>query len=301
MSANTSQPESEFENIEKIKAILQNAPAPASTPKYATKSSKPRGRPARKGNAPELNNQQCRYILPNELQELISGLITEMREMKASLISVRREFSTLIISVESLKKENESLKQELKQSDLRIKQLEEKAVNEPNVDLKHQLMQSDLRVKELEERADRREKMERAHDIVISSDKISKLPDAYFIRDAIRITSSTLKIPPQYLSQFRCKQIGHENGKKRALFTIPDVNFGKAMFNNARRIKPKGFFINESLIPSRENLFYEARKMKKDSNSKCSIYTSLGEVYGRKHGEADPVHITSAVDILAIL
>ena len=59
--------------------------------------------------------------------------------------------------------------------------------------------------------------------------------------------------------------------------------------------------MNEALIESREQLFFEARKIKSEAEADFYVYTFYGEVYIKKTPTSDPVKINCIADVRALL
>ena len=228
----------------------------------------------------------------HDVRENISQLQHENNLFKQDLNEVHEKIS-------QLQQENNSVKQDLNVKHENICQLQ----RETNF-LKQDFKLSNEKNKALEIRINKLEQRERRDQIVISSPVINSISDTSFQTEMVKLTATTLKLRPETtdtLKKFSFRKIGQEDGKKSALVTIPNQNVKAELFKAARKIRPTNFFVNEALIKERQRLFYEARRIKKETKSNFSVFTFRGDIFIKKTKDSDPVEINFDADILAMV
>ena len=73
------------------------------------------------------------------------------------------------------------------------------------------------------------------------------------------------------------------------------------MFAVARRLRPRGFYVNESLTPERSKFFFDVRSFLRASNTRVIAYTMFGVVHVKRNRESEPVVIKSLEDVKLFL
>ena len=111
----------------------------------------------------------------------------------------------------------------------------------------------------------------------------------------VDLVARTLHIDRRSLSNVSFQKIGIT--RKKALVTAPMYRDRAALFTAAKTVKPRNFFVNECLIESREQLLYEARKLKKEKNKSFRVYSYGGEIYYRKDQNSDPILLKSITQL----
>ena len=141
-------------------------------------------------------------------------------------------------------------------------------------------------IAKLEEQLDEQCQYTRRESLVFSGDQI---PHGKSNEDCIEeVCKLASKIDPELSIAPADVSIAHRLGPKPA--TGPDRrsiiarfvrrNVKYSLLNRARRLKPRGIFVNESLTPMRQTIASVLRKLKKDHPAKISGYsTTDGSIY----------------------
>ncbi len=106
-----------------------------------------------------------------------------------------------------------------------------------------------------------------------------------------RLVSSKLKISENKTARYSYRKLG--KGSQTVLVTVDDLQDRSAIFRAARTIKPDSFFVSESLIHSKQQLFYELRKMKRDSRCFHSVFCFKGQLYIKRNIDGNKILICS--------
>ena len=260
---------------ERLLAALERTSRGALVPKKRR-----RGRPSKKrrmtgAGSPDASSQGTSTIGSplSQVPDLatsdpsISALLTELiREVKEQ----GRRFQELLDEAKSLKETNDSLKRKIKTRDEEI------------VDLR-------FRLENLEQR-------EKQNEVVVSCPSIESMDKENFSQPMVNLLKDKLDMSDDELSQFSFRKIG-----RRALVTVPSAVLRRGVFAAARSRRPRNFFVNESLTPTRSKFFYEVRSFLKTLPDKMITYTMFGVVYIKKNKTSDPVVIKSLDDLKLFL
>ncbi len=106
-----------------------------------------------------------------------------------------------------------------------------------------------------------------------------------------KLVSSKLKISENKTARYSYRKLG--KGSNTVLVTVPDLQDRSAIFRAARSIKPDVFFVSESLIRSKQQLFYELHKMKRDSRCFYSVFCVKGQLYIKRNIDGNKILIRS--------
>ena len=170
------------------------------------------------------------------------------------------------------------------------------AIEEVNAKLLDSNRNKDKKIAELESRVDTLEQHAKKGQVIVSSPAISSLGEENF-QDVIRgMLASKLRLSQNVLDRFSIRRIGAE-GKRRALVTTKTDEDRLSIFAAARTIKPTDFYINESLTRTRDQLYYDVRMHKKNTNGNYSVYTFHGNIFIRKDSNSKPVLIKTMDDL----
>ena len=262
----TSLVDPETSQIERLAKVLQNAPAAR---RKSTRNRK--GKPSATASKAAASNGGTDDAESLDVAEILQSFLESMRAHEANLKKLDVKLTKVLTTVESLQTENKNLKEVISKKDDRINKLQ-------------------LRV-------DKLKKKDRADKVIVSCAAISNMSDANFKVEMSRLLSRKLKLAPAICKKFYYRKIG-KPGKKRALIQIPDRKDRKSVFTAARTERPPDLFVNEALIESREQLYYETRQKKRETESTFSIFTISGDVYVKlRDSTSDPVRIDCIEDV----
>ncbi len=76
------------------------------------------------------------------------------------------------------------------------------------------------------------------------------------------LVSPKFRIAKEKPSKFSYQKLG--KGQNMVVVTVSGLQNHSTILTAARKIQPEVFFMNESLVPSRQKLLYELLKMKRD-------------------------------------
>ena len=127
------------------------------------------------------------------------------------------------------------------------------------------------------------EQKERGKEIIISDPSITVSSEG-FQEKVKAIMQNKLKLYHKTLDKLKVRKIGPAD-KPKALIIMENLEEKIEIFRVAKEKRPNNFYVNESLIPCRRNLFFECRKIKKEMNLTVSVYTYDGEIFCKKFGE----------------
>ncbi len=205
------------------------------------------------------------------LVDVLNGILQQISLMRIEMISSNKRFDCALTKISNLEKENGSLKS--------------------------QMATNDGKISELESRCDRLENQSRLNEVIVTGAAVSS--EGENLKDSmVDLLSNTLKIPRSKLQKYDFKKIGR--GSNTVAVKVPDKSDKIAMFSAARLLKPQHLFVNESLIKSRRDLFYELRKMKRESiaagqRTFHSVFSLKGEIFIRK-----TEHSTNIIQVRSI-
>jgi len=156
-------------------------------------------------------------------------------------------------------------------------------LEEENSSLKKSLQYANTRIDELRLRIDSIEQNERRNQVVISDPSIPSSREGF--TDKIKkLIQDKLNLGHELINSLKIRRFGSEN-RPKALITAQNDCDKVEIIKTTRMKRPTEFYANEYLIPSRSQLLFECRKLKRDFNLEISVYTYGGEVFFKKAGE----------------
>jgi exosome complex exonuclease DIS3/RRP44 len=178
----------------------------------------------------------------------------------------------------------------------------EKKVSELNKELSKKNKKIDdyeIRLLKLEEKNDNKKQVKRENELImIGSGVKTDSPNleestAKFIKDVLEVPSA---------EHFKYKKIV---GKSKSFIKIivPSTKDKIALLQASRIKRPSNIFINESLTKQRQELLYNARKMKREAknadntNIFFSVFTFRGDIYIKKSKDGEKVLVKNIIDL----
>ena len=229
-------------------------------------------RKKRKMSPPKDNSNQLSQgnDLFNELINEIKGLRSDIHVIKTKLTSIETTLTTFDTRLMALENENKLLRDELL--------IKDKQMTEFRYDI------------------DSIEQKSKQFEVIISSPEIASLNEAVFKDEMIELAKKKLKLSENFLSRFSFRRIG-KDGDWRALLTASNIENRNELLKTAKTVRPLNFYVSECLIKARQELYYNARKFKKDNNLELSIYTYYGEIFVKRNKTDKPRKVKSKLDI----
>lgn len=213
--------------------------------------------------------------------EILIQLLSEIKGLRADIAKIDNRLNNIdahLVAVDNrlndLENENHQLKGKLKENDRQIK------------DLNYKFESVEQREKHLE--------------LIVSSPEVTSLSEAAFQGGVIQIMKDKLKLSADFLSRFSYRRIG-KDGKWRALLTAQNYQDRIEIFQTTRRMKPANFYVNESLIKTREDLHYKVRQFRKNNNLNFSDYSFKGEIFIKINKTGKPMKIRDISEIAGLL
>ena len=274
--------------------ILKDAPMPRgkSYPRVLTNTRKSNNNKKRKISPSGDNNtgQTDQVSHPNQgFNDAFSEILNEIKELRQDTNDLRQE-----------------LRQDTSRIDNRLENIERSLViaenklitlEKDNKCLRDNLEKKDKEIQELKYRVDSIEQRERRFQLVVSSPEILSLGEDNFKDRVVEMLVAKLRLTKDYLdSRFSVRRIGKEDNR-RALLTASSLEDKINLIKTTRKEKPNGLFMGDSLIKSREDLFYNIRKYRRDNKLKFSAFSFKGDIYIKKEEEDEPVCIRSKNEI----
>lgn len=206
----------------------------------------------------------------NAILEEMKGIRGDIAEVKVDVAEINGKFDAFEERIMALERENCILKNELKKKDVQLC--------------------------DMSDRIDGVEQRERHLEIVVSSPDLSSLSEDNFKDSFVALAAGKLQLSRDFLSRFSVRRVGRE-GRRRALLLAPSHGDRSELFAAARTVRPANFYVSDSLIKSREDLFYEIRKYKRDNNLHFSAYSYRGEIYCKRNQNSNPVKVKSVDEV----
>ena len=206
-----------------------------------------------------------------ELLTEIKGLRNDVSKMQTQLSTIETTLASFDMRINSLEKENQSLKKQLNYRDVEMNKLH------------YKIDSIDQRGKQLE--------------LIVSSPEVPSSSEETFKDEMKGLLKNKLKITDNFLSRLSFRRIG-QDGQRKALITAANLDDKIELLKTARLLKPPNFYVTESLIKARNELFYNVRKFKKDNNLTYLAYSFHGEIYVKFSKNGQPLKVTVFSDIV---
>ena len=87
-----------------------------------------------------------------------------------------------------------------------------------------------------------------------------------------------------------CKKLVSKNGKNSVLMTFSDMSVREQIFSKILQLKEDGLYANEYLSKHNDQLLYELRKLKRESNKDFKVFSRGGIPCYRFPGQNESVH-----------
>ena len=280
------------ENSAELIKVLQNVKVPGRGRKgrarggTSNRAGSGRGKQAKKRKVSPLNDS----ITSNMEENINNDKLTE----NEILIQLLGEIKGLRTDIAKIDTRLNKIEDHLLAIDTRINDLERE-----NVDFKEKLKEKEKQIKELHYKFESYEQREKQLELIISSPGVTSSSEATFKGNVIKLMKDKLKLSEDFLSRFSYRRIG-QDGKWRALLKAQNYQDRIEIFQTTRLMKPTQFFVNESLIKSREDLHYRVRKYKKDNNLHYSNYSFKGEIFIKMNKTGQPIRIQDMSDIVKL-
>ncbi len=145
-----------------------------------------------------------------------------------------------------------------------------------NAELRNRSVIQEEKIVSLDQRVDDMEQRTKNDEIIISGSSVNA-DSNNLIRDMSNLICDELKISPEIVKSLSFRKIG--KGNHSVLANVPVSSVRSAFFIAARTLKPRNLYINESLIPSRDKLLYDLRKLKREQKCFHSVFSLFGKMY----------------------
>lgn len=249
------------------------------------KSSRGRGS-GRAGRAKVTASRKNRASLENDLsadvsvnEDILRGMMEEMKGIRGDLAAVLTKVTNLDTKFNEMEKRLSSLETE-------------------NRTLKDNLKMKDVELRDLGGRMDNIEQQGKSLEVIVSSPDLSALSEINFKENFVALSAGKLRLSNEFLNRFSVRRVG-KDGRMKALLRAPDHKARSELFTAARTVKPDRYYVNDSLIKSRDDLFYKIRKFKRDNNLNFSVYSFKGDICCKRDRESNSVKVHSIEEVIA--
>lgn len=185
----------------------------------------------------------------------------------------------LTLEVRNTNAKIDALSERLNGLDLRIGDLESKQVISSR-----QFSRLSQRLDEVEIRMDDCEQRDRKLNMVLYGESFDSSLDSAS-EDIVGFLKEKIGLSPEEVTGVSLSKLG--KGHKTFLLRVRSFELKSKLFREFKRVKPRGVYLNESLIPSRANIFRVLRERKKLGLIN-STYSFGGMVYCRVESNSEP-------------